>query len=185
MQFNKVIPNVMACIFLCQVALAQSTETKHASNHAPSAVVPASLSAPGFPGKGNHADWQKATRIYNQGIDYSAAKDYPNAIKKYREAIAIYAYDPMFYTNLGFALERAADPKAGEEACRKALALDKEQWGAWENLGNCLYDQNKLTESRDAFNKALDCELPLSKRNEFLKVIGILTDKIKASGPAK
>ena len=138
--------------------------------------------APGFPGKGKREDWQKATESFNQGIDLAASKKYPDAIKKYNAAIAKYPYSPVFYTNLGFALERTSDPKAGEAACRKAIALDKEFGGAWENLGNCLFDQGKLTESREAFEGALKCELKLSKRNELLSVVDKLNDMIKKGG---
>jgi Tfp pilus assembly protein PilF len=138
--------------------------------------------APGFPGKGKIADWKKATVLFNQGIDYSRSKDYKNAVKKYQAAIAIYPFDPNFFANMGFAYEHCNDPKAGEMACRKAVALDKEFGGGYENLGNCLYDQNRLVESKAAFNQAVSCTLPLTKRNELLKVIDTLDAQIKKTG---
>jgi TolA-binding protein len=135
--------------------------------------------APGFPGKGKITDWKKATVLFNQGIDCSRSKDYTNAVKKYQAAIAIYPFDPNFFANMGFAYEHCNDPKSGEAACRKAVALDKQFGGGYENLGNCLYDQNKLVESKAAFNQAVQCELPLTKRNELLKVIDTLDLEIK------
>jgi tetratricopeptide (TPR) repeat protein len=138
--------------------------------------------APGFPGKGKIADWKKATVLFNEGIDCSRSKDYKGAVKKYQAAIAVYPFDPNFFANMGFAYERCNDPKSGEAACRKAIALDKQFGGGYENLGNCLYDQNRLVESKAAFNQAIGCELKLSKRNELLKVIDTLNDEIKKHG---
>lgn len=140
--------------------------------------------APGFPGKGKIADWKKATVLFNEGIDASRAHDYKGAVKKYQAAIAIYPFDPNFFANMGYAYEHCNDPKSGEAACRKAVALDKGFGGGYENLGNCLYDQNKLAESKAAFNQAVSCELPLTKRNELLKVIDTLDAEIKKH-PAK
>jgi tetratricopeptide (TPR) repeat protein len=176
----RVIPLVVACSALLSTQPVKAQ--KNPSVQPVPNVTPTENSikdAPGFPGKGKKEDWQKATVLFNEGIDLAKAKKYPEAIKKYNAAIAKYAFDPVMYANLGFALERNSDPKAGEAACRKGVALDKEFGGAWENLGNCLYDQGKLTESRDAFEGALKCELKLTKRNELLKVVDILNDKIK------
>ena len=176
----RVIPYLVACWALLPSPPANAQKNPQVQ---PVPNVPptqnAIKDAPGFPGKGKKDDWQKATVLFNEGIDLAAAKKYPEAIKKYNAAIAKYAYDPVMFANLGFALEKTSEPKAGEAACRKAIALDKEFGGAWENLGNCLYDQGKLEESRDAFNGALKCELKLTKRNELLHVVDVLNDQIK------
>jgi tetratricopeptide (TPR) repeat protein len=134
--------------------------------------------APGFPGKGDAKNWTKATKFFNDGIDCSSSKKYAQAIKLYNQAIATYPYDPMFYANLGFALERNGDPKAGGDACKKALDLQKDFGGAWENLGNCQYDLGDLQGSKESFEQAVKCELPLPKRNELLNVIEVLKKKI-------
>lgn len=136
--------------------------------------------APGFPGKGRIEIWQKATVFFNQGIDFSRSKEYAKAAGKYRKAISIYPYDAGFYNNLSFVLEHTADPKGGEEAARKAISLEPKSWGAWENLGNCLYDQNKLTESKAAFTEALQCSPPSKRRTNYQTVLSILDSKIKA-----
>jgi tetratricopeptide (TPR) repeat protein len=134
---------------------------------------------PGFPGKGNEKTWQKATVFYNQGIDLSHSKEYEKAAKKYRQAIAIYPYDANFFNNLSFVLERTANSKGGEVAARKAISLQPTAWGAWENLGNCLYDQNKFQESKAAYTQALQCSPPSSRRADFQTVISTLDRKIK------
>jgi tetratricopeptide (TPR) repeat protein len=138
--------------------------------------------APGFPGKGDVKDWTKATKFFNQGIDHASSKDYKAAIKSYNQAIDAYSYDPMFFANLGFALERNSQPKEGVDACKKAIDLQKDFGGAWENLGNCQYDLGDLQGSRDSFNHALQCELSIPKRNELLHVVEVLTKKIAESG---
>ncbi|HEY9759348.1 MAG TPA: tetratricopeptide repeat protein [Oculatellaceae cyanobacterium] len=138
--------------------------------------------APGFPGKGDSKDWTKATKFYNDGIDRASAKDYKEAIKLYNQAIEVYPYDPMFYANLGFALERNSQPKEGVDACKKAISLQKDFGGAWENLGNCQYDLGDLKGSLDSFNQALKCDLPMPKRTELLKVVDVLTKKIAETG---
>jgi tetratricopeptide (TPR) repeat protein len=134
--------------------------------------------APGFPGQGDANDWKKATKFFNLGIDASGAGKFAEAIKSYNQAIQIYPYDPMFYANLGYALERNNKPADGVTACKKAIQLQKDFGGAWENLGNCEFDLGHLKESRDAFNHALKCELTVRKRDELIKVVQTLTDKI-------
>lgn len=169
----RLIPLSVAVMITCmQVTSAQEGQVQAGS-------IP---NAPGFPGKGKNADWKKATVLFNEGIDCSRAKNYKGAVLKYKAAIAIYPYDPNFFANMGYAYEHCNDPKAGEAACRKAVALDKEFGGGYENLGNCLYDQGRLVESKAAFNQAVNCMLPLSKRTELLKVIDTLDLEIKQHG---
>ncbi len=189
-----VIPYVVAiALFSAQtveVASAQPTANSPSSASPNPQITPAKNSqasvnpikdAPGFPGKGNKESWQKATKHYNKGIDYAREKDYANAIKEYNQAIALYPFDPFFFSNLGYALWRRSELKDAETALRKAVALDKTFGGAWENLGNVLYDQGRLVDSRDAFNNALNCELALTKRNELMHVMTLLTEQIKRS----
>src|SRR5271155_3003625 len=136
--------------------------------------------APGFPGKGDIKAWTRATVLFNQAIDLSSSRKFKEAVAKYQEAIKIYPYDPTFYANMAFSLERSGDPAAGVEASKKAIALQKDHYGAYENMGNCLYDLGKYSESRDAFNKALGCEMPMSKHDELIQVVNKLTTIIKA-----
>jgi tetratricopeptide (TPR) repeat protein len=176
----RLIPLTVAALIACSSLATLTVRPSQAQqNQVEAASIP---NAPGFPGKGKIADWKKATVLFNQGIDCSRSKDYKGAIKKYQAAIAVYPFDPNFFANMGFAYERCSDPKSGEAACRKAVALDKQFGGGYENLGNCLYDQNRLTESKAAFNQAVQCELPLTKRNELLKVIDTLDVEITKHG---
>lgn len=138
--------------------------------------------AAGFPGKGDPKAWVRATKYFNDGIDYAAKKKYKEAIRQYNQAISIYKFSPTFYANLGYALERDSNPAAGVEACKKATEVDKTFPGGWENLGNCQYDLGKYSDSRDSFNEALKCDLKPSKRNELLDVVQKLTEIIDKGG---
>ena len=180
MKLNHLVPATVSIICLavwtaCGFPANAGTPNTDVSNLKQYAPPP---QAPGFPGKGDIKNWTKATKFFNDGIDASASKKYPEAIKLYNQAIAIYPYSPTFYANLGFALERNSDAKGGVEACKKAIALQKDFGGAWENLGNCQFDLGLLKDSKDSFNEALKCELPVSKRDELLKVVDVLTKKI-------
>ncbi len=191
MQDRAVVLNIVSTWLLATTSpvVAQSAPNSETKSPAQAPQLQANpfknASAPpaaGFPGKGDIKIWTKATVPFNAGIDLSSSKKYKEAVAKYREAIKIYPYAPTFYANMAFALERGGDPAAGVEACKKAIELDKGMGGAYENMGNCLYDLGKYSESRDAFSKALSCELTMTKRNELIEVINKLNTIIKTAG---
>ena len=103
-----------------------------------------------FPGQGRRQDWDKAIPLYNQAIDLQNTDKYEAAVKKYKSAIAIYPFDENYWLGLGFCLEKIGNAKEGEVACHKAIDLDPKDWGPWENLANCLDDQGRESEARNA-----------------------------------
>jgi tetratricopeptide (TPR) repeat protein len=186
MKFNRFAPVMVSLLFTLsllsgysEMAMAQGGK----SDSSAPALKPnaAPEMAPGFPGQGDANDWKKATKFFNAGIDASGKGKFADAVKLYNQAIGIYPYSPTFYANLGYALERSNKPKEGVTACNKAIQLQKDFGGAWENLGNCEFDLGHLKESREAFNHALKCELTVRKRDELIKVVQTLTDKIEKS----
>ncbi len=120
-----------------------------------------------FPGQGSRQDWDKAIPFYNQAVDLQNNDKYTAAIQKYKSAIAIYTFDENYWIGLGFCLEKVGNAKEGEVACRKAIDLDPKDWGPWENLANCLDDQGRESEARDAVLMALKKSPPENKRKEF------------------
>lgn len=185
MKSNRFAPATVSLLFtlallsgFSEVVVAQSGKadsSNSVSNLKP--YIPPKM-APGFPGQGDANNWKKSTKFFNLGIDASGAGKFPEAIKLYNQAIGIYPYDFMYYANLGYALWRNSKPADGAAASKKAIQLQKDFGGAWENLGNCEYDLGHYKESREAFNNALKCELTVRKRDELIKVVQQLTELI-------
>jgi tetratricopeptide (TPR) repeat protein len=188
MKSNRFAPAMVSLLFtlallsgFSEVAVAQSGKADSSNGVSNLKPYTPPQMAPGFPGQGDANDWKKATKFFNLGIDASGAGKFPEAIKLYNQAIGIYPYDFIYYANLGYALERNSKPAEGVIACKKAIQLQKDFGGAWENLGNCEYDLGHYKESRDAFNHALKCELTVRKRDELIKVVQKLTEQIDKS----
>jgi tetratricopeptide (TPR) repeat protein len=113
-----------------------------------------------FPGKGDKQQWEKAARIYNEGVDLFHASKTDQAIEKFNQAIATYPYDPNFYNELGLAFDDKGNLAASEAAYRNATALNSRNWKQWGNLGIVLYEQDRFKEAKDAFNQALKLNPP-------------------------
>ena len=120
--------------------------------------------APGFPGKGNPADWSDALPYYNLGNKLLNEGRFPEAVDKFREAIARYQFDPDFYINLGVAYRKLEDFADAEEALKTAVQLAPGDWIAWGDLGNSYLKLNNLSAAANAFNRALKCNPPVADR---------------------
>lgn len=133
-------------------------------------AILASLSTPvlaegrPFPGKGEEAKWTQACVPFNQGINFYRAGNYPKAIEKYKEAIAIYPHDYDFYNNLGLTYKKNNDLDLASEALKKSIELKPNVWESWSNLGSVYKHQHKAKEAVDAFSKALQYNPPANRR---------------------
>jgi tetratricopeptide (TPR) repeat protein len=145
---------------------------------APTFAEAASTDTFDFPGKGDKQQWEKAARIYNEGVDLFHAGKTDQAIEKFNQAIAIYPYDPNFYDELGLTFDDKGSLVASEAAHRKAIALNSTKWGYWGNLGVVLYKQNRLQEAKDAFNQALKLNPPAKKQTDIEELTKIIEEKI-------
>jgi tetratricopeptide (TPR) repeat protein len=138
----------------------QGREFTSKPQQVPEVISPLSTASRGFPGRGDEADWVKATAFYNEGNTLRKAAQYDEAIIKYRAAIGLYPFDADFYHNLGLALKKKGDLASAEMAYRKALELSPGDWDTWYNLGSVLYDLHRFAEARQAFLTALKYHPP-------------------------
>lgn len=113
-----------------------------------------------FPGKGENAKWSEALPHYNLANKYMTSARYDDAIKKYRDAIALYEFDPDFYINLGVALRKVDNLTDAEAAYKKAAELNDKDWMTWSNLANVYLKQDKLEETIKAFERSMKCNPP-------------------------
>lgn len=140
-------------------------------------------SAQGFPGRGDPADWSDALPHYNLANRYLGKGRSEEAAAKYRDAIAIYKFDPDFYINLGVALRKMGEYGEAEKAFRQAAALNPADWVAASNLANALLKQNRLPETVRAFEQALKCNPPPSEKEAMLKDIADIKKIISMQAP--
>ncbi|MFN8549942.1 MAG: tetratricopeptide repeat protein [Candidatus Obscuribacterales bacterium] len=122
-----------------------------------------------FPGKGEEAKWSQACVPFNQGITFYRAGNYPKAIEKYKEAIAIYPHDYDFYNNLGLTYKKNNELDLAAEALKKSIELKPNVWESWSNLGSVYKHQKKAKEAVDAFSKALQYNPPANKKTLIMQ----------------
>jgi Tfp pilus assembly protein PilF len=116
--------------------------------------------ANGFPGKGSYQAWVKAIPIYNEGNKFRRAKQYPQAIAKYKAAIAIYPQYAGAYHGLALVLESSGDPTSAELAYKRAIDLDTSNWMPLNDYAGLLYNKGQYLESKQVALKALKLNPP-------------------------
>jgi len=130
-------------------------------------AMPSASLAEGFPGKGDPYQYSEALPHYNLGNRYLAKQWYEKAIEKYLDAINIYPYDADVYINLAVAYRKLGNLEGAEDACRKAVALNENDWASWSNLGNLLMLQDKYPESYKCFCRAMKCKIPAGEKSHI------------------
>lgn len=126
-----------------------------------------------FPGKGDYSAWRRAQTIYKSAVNLCIKGKNEDAIRLSQEAIACYPYDGSFWQNIGIAYIQMKQPKQAEDALRKSIALNPDDYASWNSLANSLDDQNRLEEEREAYRQALACKYPPPQdmRNEIVGAI--------------
>lgn len=120
--------------------------------------------ADGFPGVGSQSDWSDALPYYNVANKNLQEEHYDAAVRRYKEAISHYQYDPDFFVNLGVACRKLGDYAAAEEAFKAAIKLNDKDWMPWSDLANVYLKQDKLQEAVTTFARTLKCAPPAQEK---------------------
>lgn len=99
----------------------------------------------------------------NLANDYNGAKQYPQAIATYKQALALYSTDPTFkaniLTNMGAALVATGKTTEAVQDFNQAAQLDPSGAShAYYNEGAILYNSGKMDAAAAAFQKALTAD---------------------------
>lgn len=65
---------------------------------------------------------------------------------------------PQYFINLSGVHLSFGEAIQAEAICRKGLELDQTSSGLWNNLGNSIYLQGRISEAADCFKAAYDCD---------------------------
>jgi len=123
-----------------------------------------------FPGKGSREQWEKAGQFHDEGADLLITERVQEAIEKIQAAILVYPDDYSFYNTLGVAYRHRGKPGdrlLAEEAFKRALSKRDDDPMVWECLGRLYEDEEKLSEAKNAYNKALHLNPSSSKTEEL------------------
>jgi tetratricopeptide (TPR) repeat protein len=148
-------------------------------------VIPLAAVAEGFPGKGNASDWGDALPYYNQANKYLNEQRYDDAVRRYKDALSHYSFDPDFYTNLGVAYRKLGDFEEAEQALKASIQLDDKDWTPWSNLANVYLKQDKLKEAVATFERTLKCNPPNAERIVILQDIKDINKILSMQAPPK
>ncbi len=98
---------------------------------------------------------EKASCVFTMGQAMEQVGDYPNAIRYYREALALEPASTFtwyfIHNNLGYSLNTLGQFTDGEDYCRKAIVIDPTRSNAHKNLGIALAGQGRFAEAARAY----------------------------------
>lgn len=96
----------------------------------------------------NHAAYKEGCAHYNQG-NYSKAK------QSFKTALEYWQEDPQAWYALGNCYDELNKPNKAEECFKKSLeyTVSEDQSDVLFNLGNSLFDQNKLSGAIACYSK--------------------------------
>ena len=102
------------------------------------------------------ATHNQAVEFNNRGLELYKAGKIDEAIKQFRQALAIDPNFPEADSNLGLALDAKGEVDEAIVDFNKALALKPTDAITESNLGLALFHKGKLDESLAAYRKALE-----------------------------
>jgi tetratricopeptide (TPR) repeat protein len=97
----------------------------------------------------------KAEAEFHKGSKALEKKDYAEAIKRFRAAIAIYPHYDLAYNGLGVASIETHDAPGAEEAFQKAISLNDHFAEAYRNLARLSLAEHNYEETDDLLMKSL------------------------------
>jgi tetratricopeptide (TPR) repeat protein len=133
-----------------------------------------------FPGVGSIDDWKASVPEYQAGLEKMKLHRWDEAIAHFRATLALYAYQPAAWLEIG----RCTEKKDGllseaEAAYRQCLKLDSQYWRGWKHLGNVLYMQKKYDEARQSVSNAMELHPPAQEKTEIRKMIQMIDSGMK------
>ena len=81
-------------------------------------------------------------------------KDYPEAIKYFKEAIKLDSKDSMLWNNLGDAYLNTGEFEKGLECCEKARSLNPNNFRAWFTTSEIYYELQEYGKAMEYATKA-------------------------------
>ncbi len=93
---------------------------------------------------------------FNDGIMYERMDDLENAEQAYLAADRSYSFSPTLINNLGHVQYRLGKPAAADSNYHRAIRLDPDFPGPYNNLGLLVYDAGRLDSAHALFRAALD-----------------------------
>jgi tetratricopeptide (TPR) repeat protein len=100
----------------------------------------------------------KAGGILAMGQLMEQVRDYPAAIRYYKEALAFEPVNPvtwyLIHNNLGFSFNVLGDFQQGEIYCRRAIGIDQTRANGYKNLGIALRGLGRFQEAAENFVQA-------------------------------
>ncbi len=93
--------------------------------------------------------------LINLGGIYLSRGDSGEALKAFTKALSVHDF-PLVRANLAVAYMQLGHNKEAEAQLREALAKEQAMPDAWANLGSLLLQTDRLEESVEASNKALE-----------------------------
>ena len=97
----------------------------------------------------------RSPRVHRElAISADASGDFPEAVRQFRQAIALESTDPLLHLSLAMALDRAGNPRAALPVLDEALRLDPELAQAHYVLGTLLERAGRDREAIERFTTA-------------------------------
>ncbi len=97
-----------------------------------------------------------AENYVSDGIDFYQAKQYPQAIQKWKKALQYIPDDAEVYNFVGLAYHRSGKLDSAIYYFSRAVEKDTAYYQAWNNLGYMYFLQGKYPQALKYFNKALE-----------------------------
>lgn len=128
-----------------------------------------------FPGTGSIDAWKESVPEYRSGLLKMKEHKWDEAIAHFKASIALYEFQPRAWLQIG----RATEAKDGlvadaEQAYRRSLKLNSQNWNAWKCLANNLYVQKRFSEAREAAANGVQLSPPPRGRQELDKMIQVI-----------
>jgi superkiller protein 3 len=95
---------------------------------------------------------------YNKGITANSTKNYDEAIRYFKKAVAVEPDYVKGHINLGVAYSMMGDENMALEAFEEAVKVDSSSVEAWRNLGITYQTLKRYEDARGAYQKVVDLD---------------------------
>lgn len=100
------------------------------------------------------------TDLIRTAVRMEEQEQFDDAAREYRRILETHPGSVLAWTNLGNVETRRSNPRAAEEAFRKAIELDMIAADALNNLAWLLYEQRRLDEAEMLAKRAVEAPAP-------------------------
>ena len=133
-----------------------------------------------FPNKGSREAWERASKIYNDGLHLAKAQKADQAIAKFNEAIRIYPYDADMYANLGLVYEnQKRDLQKAVSVLNTGIQQEPQCARIRITLAGLYFEQKNYTEARRAIATTKGLKLSDRDQREIKRATMLLNQQAK------